>query len=63
MAAASLQRASDGRFALGLGASSPPLVEGLHGLTWQRPIDRMRTAIVSIRRCSGVTACHTIARA
>src|SRR5262249_23593490 len=34
MAAAGLQRASDGRFALGLGASSPPLVEGLHGLTW-----------------------------
>jgi alkanesulfonate monooxygenase SsuD/methylene tetrahydromethanopterin reductase-like flavin-dependent oxidoreductase (luciferase family) len=49
MAAASLQRASGGRFALGLGASSPPLVEGLHGLTWERPIDRMRTAIVSIR--------------
>ena len=32
MAAAGLQRVSDGRFALGLGASSPPLVEGLHGL-------------------------------
>jgi alkanesulfonate monooxygenase SsuD/methylene tetrahydromethanopterin reductase-like flavin-dependent oxidoreductase (luciferase family) len=49
MAAASLQRASGGRFALGLGASSPPLVEGLHGLTWERPVDRMRTAIISIR--------------
>jgi alkanesulfonate monooxygenase SsuD/methylene tetrahydromethanopterin reductase-like flavin-dependent oxidoreductase (luciferase family) len=49
MAAAGLQRASDGRFALGLGASSPPLVEGLHGLTWRRPVDRMRTVLVAIR--------------
>ncbi len=49
MAAAGLQRASGGRFALGLGASSPPLVEGLHGLTWQRPLDRMRTALVAVR--------------
>jgi alkanesulfonate monooxygenase SsuD/methylene tetrahydromethanopterin reductase-like flavin-dependent oxidoreductase (luciferase family) len=49
MAAASLQRASDGRFALGLGASSPPLVEGLHGLTWQQPVDRMRTTLVAVR--------------
>jgi alkanesulfonate monooxygenase SsuD/methylene tetrahydromethanopterin reductase-like flavin-dependent oxidoreductase (luciferase family) len=49
MAAASLQRASDGRFLLGLGASSPPLVEGLHGLTWSRPVDRMRTTLVAVR--------------
>jgi alkanesulfonate monooxygenase SsuD/methylene tetrahydromethanopterin reductase-like flavin-dependent oxidoreductase (luciferase family) len=49
MAAAGLQRASDGRFALGLGASSPPLVEGLHGLTWQRPVDQMRTTLVAVR--------------
>jgi alkanesulfonate monooxygenase SsuD/methylene tetrahydromethanopterin reductase-like flavin-dependent oxidoreductase (luciferase family) len=49
MAAAGLQRASDGRFALGLGASSPPLVEGLHGITWQQPVNRMRTTIVAVR--------------
>src|SRR5512132_644286 len=49
MAAAGLQRASGGRFALGLGASSPPLVEGLHGLTWQKPVDRMRTTLVAVR--------------
>ena len=36
-------------FALGLGASSPPLVEGLHGLTWERPIDRMRSTLISVR--------------
>jgi alkanesulfonate monooxygenase SsuD/methylene tetrahydromethanopterin reductase-like flavin-dependent oxidoreductase (luciferase family) len=49
MAAASLQRASDGRFALGLGASSPPLMQGLHGVTWQRPVERMRTTLVAVR--------------
>jgi alkanesulfonate monooxygenase SsuD/methylene tetrahydromethanopterin reductase-like flavin-dependent oxidoreductase (luciferase family) len=49
MAATGLDRASDGRFALGLGASSPPLVEGLHGLVWQRPVDRMRGTLVAIR--------------
>jgi alkanesulfonate monooxygenase SsuD/methylene tetrahydromethanopterin reductase-like flavin-dependent oxidoreductase (luciferase family) len=49
MAAASLQRASDGRFALGLGASSPPLVEGLHGLTWDEPLARLRTTLVAVR--------------
>jgi alkanesulfonate monooxygenase SsuD/methylene tetrahydromethanopterin reductase-like flavin-dependent oxidoreductase (luciferase family) len=49
MAAASLQRASGGRFALGLGASSPPLVEGLHGLTWRQPVDRMRSTVMAVR--------------
>ena len=49
MAATSLQRASAGRFALGLGASSPPLVEGLHGLAWEKPVERMRTTLSSIR--------------
>jgi alkanesulfonate monooxygenase SsuD/methylene tetrahydromethanopterin reductase-like flavin-dependent oxidoreductase (luciferase family) len=49
MAAAGLQRASGGRFALGLGASSPPLVEGLHGLTWQQPVNRLRTTLVAVR--------------
>jgi alkanesulfonate monooxygenase SsuD/methylene tetrahydromethanopterin reductase-like flavin-dependent oxidoreductase (luciferase family) len=49
MAAAGLQRASGGRFALGLGASSPPLVEGLHGMTWQQPVSRMRSTIVAVR--------------
>jgi alkanesulfonate monooxygenase SsuD/methylene tetrahydromethanopterin reductase-like flavin-dependent oxidoreductase (luciferase family) len=49
MAAAGLQRASGGRFALGLGASSPPLVEGLHGLRWDEPIARMRMTLVAVR--------------
>jgi alkanesulfonate monooxygenase SsuD/methylene tetrahydromethanopterin reductase-like flavin-dependent oxidoreductase (luciferase family) len=37
LAATGLQRCSDGRFSLGLGASSPPLTEGLHGIAWERP--------------------------
>jgi alkanesulfonate monooxygenase SsuD/methylene tetrahydromethanopterin reductase-like flavin-dependent oxidoreductase (luciferase family) len=49
MSAASLQNASGGRFALGLGASSPPLVEGLHGLTWGAPVTRMRETLVAVR--------------
>jgi alkanesulfonate monooxygenase SsuD/methylene tetrahydromethanopterin reductase-like flavin-dependent oxidoreductase (luciferase family) len=49
MAAAGLQRVSGGRFALGLGASSPPLVEGLHGMTWRQPVGRLRTTLVAIR--------------
>jgi alkanesulfonate monooxygenase SsuD/methylene tetrahydromethanopterin reductase-like flavin-dependent oxidoreductase (luciferase family) len=49
MAAAGLQRVSGGRFALGLGASSPPLVEGLHGITWQQPVNRVRTTLVAVR--------------
>jgi alkanesulfonate monooxygenase SsuD/methylene tetrahydromethanopterin reductase-like flavin-dependent oxidoreductase (luciferase family) len=53
MAAAGLQRASGGRFTLGLGASSPPMVEGLHGLTWERPIARVRKTIVEVRALLG----------
>jgi alkanesulfonate monooxygenase SsuD/methylene tetrahydromethanopterin reductase-like flavin-dependent oxidoreductase (luciferase family) len=49
MAAAGLQRASGGRFALGLGAGSPPLVEGLHGSIWEQPVNRMRTTLVAVR--------------
>ena len=49
MAAASLQRASGGRFGLGLGASSPPLVEGLHGIRWQQPGARLRSTLVAVR--------------
>jgi alkanesulfonate monooxygenase SsuD/methylene tetrahydromethanopterin reductase-like flavin-dependent oxidoreductase (luciferase family) len=49
MAAAGLQRVSGGRFGLGLGASSPPLVEGLHGRTWEQPVDLMRSTLISVR--------------
>jgi alkanesulfonate monooxygenase SsuD/methylene tetrahydromethanopterin reductase-like flavin-dependent oxidoreductase (luciferase family) len=49
MGATTLQIASGNRFRLGLGTSSPPLIEGLHGFTWQRPLSRMRSTVVAIR--------------
>ena len=49
LAAAGLQRASGGRFSLGLGAGSPPLTEGLHGLRWERPMTRVRETLIEVR--------------
>ena len=49
MGAAGLQRCSGGRFVLGLGAGSPPLTEGLHGLAWERPVDRLRASLTAVR--------------
>jgi alkanesulfonate monooxygenase SsuD/methylene tetrahydromethanopterin reductase-like flavin-dependent oxidoreductase (luciferase family) len=49
LGAASLQRCSGGRFTLGIGASSPPLTEGFHGLTWDRPLARLRETLTSVR--------------
>ena len=48
MGAAGLQRCSGGRFVLGLGAGSPPLTEGLHGLPWERPVDRLRATLTAV---------------
>ena len=42
MAAATLAELSGGRFALGLGASTPQLAEGLHDVIYARPLARMR---------------------
>jgi len=49
LAAAGLQRASGGRFSLGLGAGSPPLTEGLHGVRWERPVARLRQTLTAVR--------------
>ena len=49
MAAATLQRRAPGRFTHGLGASSPPLVEGFHGIGWERPVGRLRATLTAIR--------------
>src|SRR5215217_9521029 len=49
MTAAGLQRASGGRFTLGLGASSPPLTEGFHGIVWDAPLSRLRAALADVR--------------
>lgn len=48
--AASLDELSGGRFTLGLGASTPNLVEGWHGLRFGRPLRRMRETLEICRR-------------
>lgn len=48
MTAVGLQRVSNGRFVLGLGASTPPLVEGLHGMVWDDPIGKLRTVLHAV---------------
>ena len=40
--AATLQECSDGRFRLGIGPSGPILVEGWHGVDFERPLRRTR---------------------
>jgi alkanesulfonate monooxygenase SsuD/methylene tetrahydromethanopterin reductase-like flavin-dependent oxidoreductase (luciferase family) len=49
MSAAGLQRLSEGRFSLGIGASSPPLTEGFHGVQWDRPLTRLRETLTGVR--------------
>ena len=49
LGAAGLQRCSEGRFSLGIGAGSPPLAEGFHGLRWERPLARLRETLVAVR--------------
>ncbi len=49
MTAAGLQRLSGGRFVLGLGAGTPPLIEGLHGIPWEDPFGKLRTVLTAVR--------------
>ena len=49
MASATLASMSGGRFILGLGASTPQLVEGLHDVPFEAPVPRMRRAVTQVR--------------
>jgi F420-dependent oxidoreductase-like protein len=49
-AAITLSNLSGGRFLLGLGASGPQVIEGLHGQPFERPLARMRETIDIIRQ-------------
>ena len=49
MAAATLHALSGGRFALGLGASTAQLAEGLHDVPFQAPGARLRRTITQVR--------------
>ena len=43
--AAGLDYVSDGRFILGLGASGPQVIEGFHGVPYEKPMPRIRDYI------------------
>jgi F420-dependent oxidoreductase-like protein len=48
-AAITLSNISGGRFLLGLGASGPQVIEGLHGVPFGRPVTRMRETVEIVR--------------
>src|ERR1700759_5136855 len=48
--AMTLAHLSGGRFLLGLGASGPQVIEGLHGTPFGHPLGRMRETITIVRR-------------
>lgn len=47
--AAGLDNVSDGRAVIGLGASGPQVIEGFHGLPYDKPLGRTREVIEIIR--------------
>ena len=49
MAAGTLWTVSGGRFALGLGASTAQLVEGLHDVPFESPVARLRRTVTQVR--------------
>ena len=50
MTAMSLNAMSGGRFNLGLGVSWPQVIEGWHGIRFERPVQRMRELVEIVRR-------------
>ncbi len=54
MTAMTLQSMSGGRFLLGLGTSGPQVIEGWHGVSFDRPVSRLVEIIEIVRKaCSG----------
>jgi alkanesulfonate monooxygenase SsuD/methylene tetrahydromethanopterin reductase-like flavin-dependent oxidoreductase (luciferase family) len=49
LAAAELQRASGGRFVLGLGSGTAPITEGFHGQPWEAPLRKVRDTLIAVR--------------
>ncbi len=50
MTAAGIDYVSDGRFALGIGASGPQVIEGWHGVPYDAPLARTRETIEICRK-------------
>ncbi len=57
MAALDLDRMSEGRFVLGLGASIQAWVEGMFGMPYDKPVPQLREAVQAIRQI--VAEAHT----
>ena len=53
MTAMSLNAMSGGRFMLGLGVSGPQVIEGWHGIRFERPVQRLRETVEIVRRAAG----------
>jgi F420-dependent oxidoreductase-like protein len=49
-AAITLSNLSRGRFLLGLGASGPQVIEGLHGVSFTHPLSRLRETVDIVRQ-------------
>ena len=49
MTAAGCDYVSDGRFVLGLGASGPQVIEGFHGVKYEKPMQRIKEYIEACR--------------
>lgn len=57
--AASLDQLSGGRFILGIGVSGPQVIEGWHGVPYERPVARTRETIEIVRKVlSGERVVH-----
>jgi len=52
MTAMSLAAMSGGRFILGLGVSGPQVIEGWHGIRFERPVQRMRETVEIVLRAA-----------
>ena len=52
MTAMSLAAMSHGRFLLGLGVSGPQVIEGWHGIRFERPVQRLREIVEIVRRAT-----------
>jgi len=52
MTAMSLNAMSGGRFLLGLGVSGPQVIEGWHGIRFERPVMRLRETVEIVRRAA-----------
>src|SRR5919112_6129015 len=50
MTAAGCDYVSDGRFILGLGASGPQVIEGFHGVPYDKPMQRTKEIVDLVRR-------------